>query len=186
MTHADFMQGLTNSVIVRNSNYRISTNDMIVLVNDIYNDIARLITLELETLTVTIVNEQQDYVLPASIGSGQVLTIKDKYGMYLSKYFDITKDKVSIKEDSLESIYSIYDGEDVYITRKIVTPIEALSDELQVAIKPAIVAGIIYEVSENIPSPTASQVPFQASSHLQQVYRAKIEELRNSLPQVSV
>ena len=111
-------------------------------------------------------------------------SVKDETQKNLGKYFiEEISGIFKIRECHSESFHDRYDGENITFKSKRIPDITMITPSTQESIFSAIINGIMYYTHSAIPSPTASNVPFNETGMYYKLYDGSITALLNMFPQ---
>ena len=167
MTYNDYLIKITEIVKIRSVNYRLSQNDIIYMTSMVYTEIMQAVNFKPMKQEVLMIGEQKEYDLetlytPVSNELNlNVYKIEDKDGLPVSKYFrELDDNKFKLKYELIDIFYERYADETISFYRNTIPDIIYLDTTTQLVIFEALVNGIMYYTHGSIPSPTASNVPF--------------------------
>ena len=180
---------------IRSTNYRLSQNDITLMISNVFEEIAKSCNLETYEQQVLIDVLTPSYDLEALYSNTgneylmEVLKIVDDEGYNVSKFFRETLGYVFTVDtntyDNINELFlSEYDTKYITFTRVVIPDIESLSTKQQMLLFDVIINGIMYYTHVAIPNPTASDTPNTESKSYYQVYMKSIDMLKNRFPQV--
>ena len=196
MTHNDYIIKITNTMQIRSTNYRLSQNDITLMISNVFEEIATACNLELYEQQVLIDSLTSVYDLDAlytTVGNEylmEIVKIIDDEGYNLSKFFRESKGHVFTVDphayDNINDLFlAEYNSRYVTFVRRTIPDIETLSTQQQMLLFDTIIHGIMYYTHVAIPNPTASDTPNTESKSYYQVYMKSMDNLKNRFPQVA-
>lgn len=194
MTYNDYLIKTTETMKIRSSNYRMTQNDIIYLVNNVFTEIATEVILKFNKQEVLMSADQKEYDLDSLYTpSGNeilldVMSIRDSNGLEISELFNevspnVFQYKDFVHDDTVELFMDMYDAETITFWRQEIPDIETISSKIQTIIFNALVEGILWYTHDNIPNPVSSNSPQgETNMYYQRYYKAR-ENIKNLLPQ---
>lgn len=194
MTFTDFTTKVTETMKIRSTNYRLTTNDIDYLMRNVFNEITQDIALDFIHQQVLIDQEtlvydvQALYTPTANEIAMEVVSIVDDEGRDISQLFRETDYNV-FTIDTLSNEYISkqilreYDGRYITFNRRVILDIEQLDYKQQLLVFPALVEGMMMYTHDAIPNPTASGFPQKETAQHYEMYYNAIKILKNQLPQ---
>lgn len=194
MTYNDYLIKITNTMQIRSTDYRLSQNDITILANNIYQEIALECTLGFIQQEVLIVEDQQVYDLNdlyTQVGNELplgVMSIRDDKGNNKDNFFvdmgnNVFKISKYVWEYPEDEFFREYAGRYITFNRQVIPDIEALDYKQQTLLFNPIIEGIMWYVHDAIPNPTSSNSPAQETSNHYTMYQNAKKILKNQLPQ---
>lgn len=191
MTYNDYLIKVTEILKIRSSNYRLSQNDIIYMVNSVYEEIMKEINFSPIEQLVTMDDQVTEYDLNALyVPAGNeialnVYRIVDKFGMSVGKYFThLGRNIYQVKEEMQVFFYREYNTAPITFHRQVVPDIEALDAREQMLLFNVIIEGILFYTQENVPNPTSSDTPNSGNKTNISLYASAINGLRDQFPQI--
>lgn len=194
MLYTDWLIKITETIKIRSTNFRLSQNDIIYMVNNVYDEIGLEVNLDFVQQRV-LIDKNTDvydidalYVAVANELPTDVMSIQDDNGYDLTKYFNqLGRNKYKanqyMNEEKNYRFLSEYDGDYITFNRAVVPDIETLSVRLQTTIFNAVVQGIIFYTEDAIPNPVGdNSAATEANIQYQRYFQAK-KNLIKILPQ---
>ncbi len=194
MTYNDWLIKLTNTMQIRSTNYRLSQNDITLMANNVYEEIAlecAIGFIRQEVIidkTVDTYNLDALYTAVANEVPLNTMSIYDQDNNPLDKSCkeineNVFKFNKFMHEDTNEVILDFLDGQTIFFYRQVIPDIETLSARNQVLIFNAMIEGIMWYTHDAIPNPTSSNSPEgDTNMYYQRFYKAK-QTIIKQLPQ---
>lgn len=194
MTYNDYLIKITETMKIRSTNFRLSQNDIIIMVNNVYDEIGLEVNLDFIQQQVLIDKDTDEYDIDdlytqvANELPTDVMSIQDENGYDLTKYFNplgrnTFKVNRYLNEEKNYRFLTEYDGKYMTFNRAVVPDIETLSVRLQTTLLKAIVQGLMYYTEDAIPNPVGDTSAMSESNIQYQRYFKAIESLKKILPQ---
>ena len=190
MTYEEYLTKITETLKIRSVNYRLTQNDIIYMSNNVYSEIAMRVNWDPVEQAVVMSENVDEYDLDAlyTVVGNQCLLdtykIEDDNSVSVGKFFRKVKNHTFKVKDELSGVfYDRYNEKTITFFRTQLPDIVELSGTVQLLLFEAIINGILYHTHSSIPSPTASNVPFNETGMYKQLYDKAVSDLINRFPQ---
>lgn len=194
MTFADYTTKVTETMKIRSTNYRLSSNDINYLMRDTFSEIATQVALD--TIKQKVLIDKDTYVydiqalyVPVNNELAMdVFAIEDDLGVDVSKFFvEIEPGVFSVSkymlQDTNDNFLKSYDQQELTFHRDVIVDIETINYKQQLLVFPALIEGMMAKTHDSIPNPTSSGNPMQETAQHYTLYENAIKKLLNEIPQ---
>ena len=193
MTYSNFEDRIVEMLKIKLTNYRMTSNDIMYLIQMVYEDISGEVNLDFYRQVMTVDSNLNLFDLNITSTNddviGLVVKVEDDNGLNISRMF-IEVDKLVYKVNNYvcdavdESWLYEQDGRDITFIREFAPDITQLDTKQYSLLLSAVVEGCIFHTQDALPNPTSSNSPAGETNMHAQRYYNKIQQLRNKLPQV--
>lgn len=194
MTYANYIARITETMKIRSTNYRLTSNDIIYLANSVFTEIAQECTIDVVRQKVTMHIDTYEYdtnALYVPVGNEialGVMSIRDKDNESVGRYFTNDGGGVFtlsrfVSDEVNDAFLKHYDGEDITFNRAVIPDIETLDYRQQMLIFNALIEGMMMYTHDAIPNPTSSNAPSTETGQHYSMYQNAKALLKSQLPQ---
>ncbi len=195
MTKIELSKKIENIAKIKLTNYRLTSNDLMYMVDFVYDEIVTRANIAFIKQDVIIDSNVEWYDLNAlyvPVGNEKpmnTVSVVNDNGYSISKFFKEKGSNVFRLKDGdcdlpvCHDNICIEDGDTVTFNRHSIPDIELLDESLQIALVDTIMQGMMYHFHDSIPDPTSSNSTGQETNLHYQRYYNSIMGIKNMYPQ---